>query len=278
MPEGDTIFRVARTLNRALAEQQVILFESAYAHLSRWNDDAPVAGRIVKRVEARGKWLLMYFSGDLILATHMLMKGSWHIYRIGEPWQLGRRHMRIRLQTESFEAVAFDVSVAHFYTERTLARQSAIPKLGPDVLAGDFPADDAAMRVRAHPEEEIADVLLNQQVISGIGNIYKSEICFVCRIHPFRLVKSLSDEEVQCLLDQARRLMSANIAEGAQGGITTYSWSRSTTQSTVRGARMWVYRRQGQQCRRCGRRILMQKQGTNARSTYWCPECQKGSF
>jgi endonuclease VIII len=274
MPEGDTIFRVARTLNRALAGHRIHLFESVYAQLSRVNDDSPIAGRTVERVEARGKWLLIHFSGDLIPATHMLMKGSWHLYRIGERWQIGHQRMRIRLQTEDFEVVAFDVSVAQFYTERTFATQSAVPKLGPDVLGHDFREEEVVARVHAHPEEEIANLLLNQKVIAGIGNVYKSEVCFLCGIHPFRLVKSLSREEVNCLLKQAHKLMSANTAENAQG-ITTYAEPRRTTHYSGTGARMWVYGRQGRQCRKCGALIRMAKQGENARSTYWCPDCQK---
>src|SRR5215471_20474459 len=99
MPEGDTIFRSARTLNRALAGETVTDFETAYAPLARLNDDTPVAGRTIERVESRGKWLQIYFSGDLVLLTHMLMNGSWHIYRPGEPWQRRRNEMRVLVAT-----------------------------------------------------------------------------------------------------------------------------------------------------------------------------------
>lgn len=276
MPEGDTIFRAARTLNRALAGQEVLSFDSEYAHIARQQDESPVTGRTVEKVEARGKWLLMYFSGDLILATHMLMKGSWHVYRRGERWQMGRQHMRIHLQVKEYEAVAFRVPVAQFYNSQTLARDSAIPKLGPDILKDNFSSDEAAARLRAHPEGEVGDVLMNQKVVAGIGNIYKSETCFAAGINPFRLVNSLTDEEIQKLLFQARRLLKANVVEGGSGG--GYEGLRGTTGSLDRGAKMWVYKREGRPCRRCGERILMRKQGLNARSTYWCPQCQKGSF
>ena len=118
MPEGDTIFRSARALHRALAGQKVIAFESVYAPLVSVHDNTPLIGRTVDRVEARGKWLLIYFSGDLILLTHMLMHGSWHIYRCGERWQRPRRQMRIVITTDDFEAVAFEVPVAQFHTGR----------------------------------------------------------------------------------------------------------------------------------------------------------------
>lgn len=274
MPEGDTIFRSARTLDRALKGNTVVAFDTAYAQLARVNDNTPLVGRLVERVESRGKWLLVYFSGDLILVTHMLMSGSWHLYRRGEQWRRTRSHMRISLSTDGFEAVAFDVPVAHFHTERSLQRQTTIPKLGPDLLGAEFYTDDAILRIRAQGEEEIANVLLNQRVIAGIGNVFKSEICFACQIHPFRHVTSLSKSEIDCLLQSSRKLMRLNVADGAGDGIVTYSAGRRTTGASNPGARLFVYGRQGRPCRRCGSSILMRKQGSGARSTYWCPTCQ----
>lgn len=274
MPEGDTIFRSARTLHRALAGREVTGFETAYAQLASVNDNGPVIGRTIEKVESRGKWLLIHFSGDLILVTHMLMSGSWHIYRTGERWQKSRAHMRIILRTDNFEAVAFDVPVAQFHTARSLARHASIPRLGQDLTAATLVQQDARARLRAEATEEIGNVLLNQRVVAGIGNVFKSEICFVCGIHPFRKVKSLSDAEVNALLDASHRLMQANVSENAPGGIVTYTGPRRTTRAHDPGARLWVYRRQGRECRRCGTTILMRKQGQGARSTYWCPECQ----
>src|SRR5271170_3006837 len=124
MPEGDTIFRSARALNLALQGKRVESFEAAYAQLASVNDQSPVAGRTVEKVESGGKWLLIYFSGDLILVTHMLMSGSWHIYRSGERWRLSRSQMRVVIRTGQYEAVAFAVPVARFHTARSsVARQ-----------------------------------------------------------------------------------------------------------------------------------------------------------
>jgi endonuclease-8 len=272
MPEGDTIFRSARALHKALAGATVIGFETAYASLASVHDSTPVTGRTIEKVESRGKWLLMYFSGDLILVTHMLMSGNWHIYRRGERWQRSRAHMRIVVQTEQYEAVAFDVPVAQFHTERSLARHPAIPRLGPDLTRSSFGRDNARLRLRGEAQEEIGNVLLNQQVIAGIGNVFKSEICFVCGINPFRTVASLSDAEVDGLLEASHRLMQANVRENSPGGIVTYTGPRRTTRANDPAARLWVYRRK--ECRRCGAMILMRKQGVGARSTYWCPQCQ----
>src|ERR687895_120092 len=109
MPEGDSIFRAARTLQRALAGRAVTRFESVFPRLTRIDHDAPICGRIVERVEARGKHLLMWFSGGLVLRTHMRMHGSWHIYRPGERWQRPGHDMRVVIETADIHAVAFSV-------------------------------------------------------------------------------------------------------------------------------------------------------------------------
>ncbi len=274
MPEGDTIFRSAHTLQRALGGKLVTRFETALAPLARVHDDTPLSGRTVEKVESRGKWLLIHFSGDLILVTHMLMSGSWHIYRAGERWRRPRKDMRVVIATEDFEAVAFNVPVARFHTGHSLERDSSLPRLGPDLLGTAFAHDEAEARLRARPDREIAEVLLNQRVMAGIGNVFKSEICFACGVHPFRRVSTLTRADIECLLHTARKYLLMNVKDGAEDGILTYTGMRRTTRSADVGARLWVYRRQGQPCRRCGTPILMRKQGIGARSTYWCPACQ----
>jgi endonuclease VIII len=275
VPEGDTIFRSARALQKALAGHKVTRFETAYAPLASVHDQSPVTGRTIEQVESRGKWLLVHFSGDLILATHMLMSGSWHIYRLGERWTRARSHMRVVVGTADFVAVGFNVPVARFYTARTLERFAGVAGLGPDVLGTAFAKDEAAARMLECAAEEVGNVLLNQRVLAGIGNVFKSEICFACGVHPFRTIATLSSREVECLLDTARRYLAANVADGAGDGIVTYTGGRRTTGASNPAARLWVYRRAGEACRRCGTTILTQKQGPGARSTYWCPDCQK---
>ena len=276
MPEGDTIFRSARALGKALTGQTVTRFDTALAQLASVDDNAPLVGRTVEQVEARGKWLLVFFSGDLILTTHMLMSGSWHIYRAGERWRGPRSAMRCVIGTAQWEAVAFNVPVAKFFTARTLERNSAIPKLGPDLLGGEFAEDEARGRILARPDEEVANVLLNQRVMAGIGNVYKCEICFLCGVHPFRHVSTLTTAELDCILFESRKLLKLNVEAEAGEKIVTYTGARRTTGRSDQASRLWVYARQGQPCRRCGTPVLMRKQGPDARSTYWCPECQPG--
>lgn len=277
MPEGDTIFRSARALGRALEGKRILRFDTALAPLASVNDNTPVAGRTVEKIESRGKWLLIHFSGDLILVTHMLMSGSWHIYRAGERWRRPKRDMRVVVASEDFEAVAFNVPVAKFFNERTLARNSAIPGLGPDPLAEGFDRSEAEKRIRAHADDEVANVLLNQRVMAGLGNVYKSEVLFACGVHPYRLVSTLTNAEVDCLIERSQRFLAANVKDGVRDGIITYTGARRTTHASDPGERLWVYGRQGKECRRCGTAIRMRKQGPAARSTYWCPSCQPES-
>src|SRR4051794_6961860 len=176
MPEGDAIFRAARTLHRALAEKKVTAFESVFPALNRVNDDAPVAGRTIDRVQSAGKHLLMHFSGDLVLRTHMRMNGSWHIYGAGEKWQRSRRDMRIVIATVDFEAVGFNIPVAEFMSETDVIKSASLRTLGPDVLGDHFDADTVIANLRERQDSPIAEALLSQRVVAGLGNIYKSEI------------------------------------------------------------------------------------------------------
>jgi endonuclease-8 len=274
LPEGDSIFRAARTLHRALSGRIVTRFESVFPQLTRVDVDAPLRGRTIERVEARGKHLLIWFSGDLVLRTHMRMHGSWHIYRPGERWQRPHHEMRIVIETPDMHAVAFTVPIAEFATRAELMREPTLQALGPDPLAPEFDAADAVARLAARSDTEIADALLDQSAIAGIGNVYKSETLFVARVNPFTPVAGLSRNALEHVVDIAAKLMRANVAEAAPGGIATYSGLRRTTGRADPSARLWVYGRGGQACRRCGMLIQRRKQGPHARSTYWCERCQ----
>ena len=278
MPEGDTIYRAARALEKAIGGKVVTGFETGLAKLARVNDDAPLVGRIVERVESRGKWCLIYFSGDLILATHMLMSGSWHLYRVGERWRMGRDKMRLVIRTAEWEAVGFNVPVAEFFTARSLERSSQIARLGPDILSESFTVESGVARLGAHarenPDAEIGVVLLNQRVFAGLGNVYKSEVAFTAGVNPFRAMRTITQREMEVMVVVAQRYMKANVTDGKGEGMVTYSSGRTTRHAMDREERLWVYRRQGEECRRCGAVVMMRKQGVQARSTYWCPECQ----
>ena len=275
MPEGDTIFRTARNLGRALVGQPVTVFRSTYPLLTRFNHDTPLAGQFVDKVEARGKWMLIHFSGGGILASHLLMNGRWHIYRHGERWQLPRFHMRIVIENDQYQAIGFRVPVAEMHTARSLARNPRIPPAQSDLLSRDFDAAAALERLRSRPHATIADALLDQSVLAGVGNVFKSEICFVNGLHPFRSVATLSRHEAAAAIATAQRLLRANVLEDSGDLILTYRGrQRRTTHNSDPSAGLWVYGRNGEPCRRCGQAIRRRIQGDDARVTFWCPRCQ----
>jgi endonuclease-8 len=266
MPEGDTIHRAASTLHRALAGQSVTRFETVFPQLARVDDQEPVTGRTIERVAAAGKNLLVDFSGGLHLRTHMRMHGSWHIYRPGEKWRKPRREMRIVVETAEWVAVAFNVPVAEFHDERSLARQEDLRRIGPDFLGEEFDFDEAVQRIRARKSEEIANVILNQRVVAGIGNEYKSELLFMSGINPFARVADVDELHLTKLLHTARKVMVANVRKRSPARITTFSLNPAQKQ--------YVYGRGGKPCLRCGTPVKYAKQGEDARGTYWCPRCQ----
>ena len=275
MPEGDTLFRTARTLGRALIDKPITGFRSTYPLLTRFNDDTPVIGQTVDRVESRGKWLLIHFSGGGTLVTHLLMSGSWHIYRPGERWQKPRFQMRIVIENSAYIAVGFLVPVAQMHTAQSLARDKRIPHSEIDVLSADFDAVAALRRLLTHGNEEIADVLLHQQVLAGVGNVFKSEICFATGLNPFRTVSSLMPAQAAEAITVARKLVAANVLEDSGDAIVTYRGQRRrTTHQSDPGASLWVYGRTGEPCRRCGDAIRCRIQGPDARMTFWCQSCQ----
>ena len=275
MPEGDTLWRTARTLQRAIGGQVVTRFETVLVKLARVDDDTPIAGRTVDSVESEGKWLLMRFSGGLILLTHMLMSGSWHIYRPGERWQRPRSQMRIVIETAAMTAVAFMVPVAEFHTSESLARRPGYRTLGPRPLEDSFDAAQAIANLRTAPDLEIGFALMSQGLIAGLGNIFKSEVCFAAGVNPFRLVKSVTDAEMQALMAAAVKLLRANVVDAAGGAIATYFGLRHTTNRSDPEENLWVYHRTGRPCRNCGTPIEWKRHAADARSSFWCPTCQK---
>jgi endonuclease VIII len=272
MPEADTIFRAARTLHKALAGETVKSFETVLPKLARVDYDLGLAERVIEKVEAQGKWTKMYFSGDLILLTHMLMSGSWHIYRPGEAWKRHRIHHRIVIATERYVAVAFNVPVAEFHSPATLTRRLRL--LGPSVLAPELDKGKILANLCAQADSEVGAALLNQLVLAGIGNVFKSEVCFGCGVNPFRRVASLTIQEMACLVATARKFTMTNVTEDSGDQIVTHTGLRRTTGRASNEERLWVYKRRGKACHRCGSAIEARKQMPNARSTFWCPQCQ----
>jgi endonuclease-8 len=263
MPEGDTIHRAADRLRPVLAGARVVSFRAP-----RLGGGGPAPGTEVEDVEARGKHLLVHFGGGLSLRTHMRMTGSWHLYRTGERWQKPAHLARVVLEVDSgWTAVCFTAPVVELYRRprRHDDEPAALAHLGPDLCRADADLDEAVRRLASRPEAEIGDALLDQRIAAGIGNVYKSETLFACRVDPWVRVGALDDDTRQDLVATAARLLRANLGGGPR--ITT-------TAGTTGGDRLAVYRRRGRPCPRCGTAIQMRRQGEAARSTYWCPGCQ----
>jgi endonuclease-8 len=197
----------------------------------------------------------------------MRMSGSWHLYRPGERWQRPARGARIRIDTDAWVAVAFDVPVAEFVREADLRRHRPLAMLGPDFANPSFDRADALARMRASGDRAIGEVLLDQRVVAGIGNVLRSETLFVAGLHPEMPAARLSAAELTQLLDVAAELLQRNARPDA--GPT-----RNTTGRHAPGRALWVYQRTGQPCRRCGTPLLSAARGLEARRVYWCPQCQ----
>src|SRR5581483_11378735 len=168
-----------------------------------------------------GKWVLIYFSGGGILVTHMRMSGSWHIYRPGETWRQPASNMRIVLENDLCQAVGFRVPVAQMHTATSLARDRRIPAASADVLSPDFDFEEVKARLLACSLEEIGDALLHQRILAGVGNVFKSEVCFVTGVNPFRKVVDLTSDEIDGLIHASQKLIRANVLEGSGDTIET---------------------------------------------------------
>ena len=261
MPEGDTIFRTARTLEKVLSGQAVTSFRSSLPALSA----AQIVAHRVTRVEARGKNLLIHFDDDRVLYTHMRMTGSWHVYRPGERWHKPERQARVVITTAKFVAVCLNAPVVELLSQRQVAAHPALRRLGPDLLKDDFDLAEARRRLRDRDDLSVGEALMLQSVTAGIGNVFKSETMFLCAVNPFLRVRDLDAVGLDRVLLKARELMSANLR----------GFHRTTRFAA--GSRYWVYGRRGEPCFKCGAKIQMRRQGLGARSTYWCPVCQPAS-
>jgi len=253
MPEGDTIHRAAARLRPALEGRPVVR-----CVVPRWNGALPRAGETVDGVRAVGKHLLVDFSGGLTVRTHLRMSGRWDLYRSDERWRRSPASARVVIEVPGFVAVCFaapDVAV-------TRRDRVATGHLGPDLCTPDPDLAAAAARARAGPDAAtaIAEVLLDQRVAAGIGNVYKSETLFLERIDPTTPLGAVSDAQLLALFTRAHRLLRANLGPGPR-------------RTVPRG--LAVYRRTGKPCVTCGGRIDRMVQGRELpRSTYWCPRCQ----
>ena len=259
MPEGDTVWLAARRMHEAFAGQVLTLSDFRVPSLAT----VDLSGQKVVAVVPRGKHMLTRLSGGMALHTHFRMDGTWHLYRPGDRWTGGPAwQVRVVLETASWQAVGYRLPVVELVSDEA----AAVGHLGPDVLAEDWDLDEALRRLRADPAREVGMALLDQRLLAGLGNLYRTEVLFVRGLTPWVTVSDVPD--LPALVEKGRRLMLANRGR----------WEQTTTGSLRRGEDHWVFERAGRPCRRCGTRILSAEQGAApyARLSYWCPRCQLG--
>jgi len=274
VPEGDTVWRTAHHLDTALSGS--VLTGTDFRVPEHATLD--LSGRAVVETVSRGKHLLTRVgTGDdaVTLHTHLKMEGSWHLYREGTPWRRPAHQARVVLRTQAWTAVGFSLGVVEVLPRS--AEADVVGHLGPDLLGSDWDVDEAVRRLCSDPARAVADAILDQRNLAGIGNLYKSELCFLLGLDPWLPVAEVPDPAA--LVRQAKRVLEANKMRTAQ----------TTTGDTRRGRQLWVYRRDRQPCRRCGTpiRTAMQgpaglgagaeqeaRQASQERATYWCPTCQ----
>ncbi|KJY47545.1 DNA glycosylase [Streptomyces sp. NRRL S-444] len=262
MPEGDSVWRAAARLHAALAGHELTRCDLRVPRFAT----SDLSGRTTLDVTPRGKHLLARFEGGLTLHTHLGMDGAWHVFAAHEKWHGGPAHeIRVVLATTGHTAVGYRLPVVELL--RTADEDRAVGHLGPDLLGPDWDADQAAARLLAAPGRPLGEALLDQRNLAGIGNIYKSELCFLAQVTPWTPVGDLPDPATTTvrLAGAAHRLLRANIGDRR---------IRNTTGSRRPGQELFVYGRAHRPCLRCGTPVREAPQ--NDRPTYWCPHCQPG--
>jgi endonuclease-8 len=274
VPEGDTLFRTASALRPHLVGRTV---RAARARVPGPQVDRVVGSEVIA-VEASGKNLLIRFANGLQLRTHLRMSGSWHRYAPGERWRRPPGRAVLVLEVAESVAVCFDAPVVELLETRAAVLHPSLGELGPDLCADEFDPAEATRRLRDpwRASWAIAEALLDQRALAGIGNVFKSEILFIERVDPFATVAELDHSTLERLVARARSLLLANrtstvrITTGPAGGGRGIAGLPGAPES----GRLWVYGRAGRACRRCRSRISTRRHGALPRSTWWCPRCQ----
>jgi endonuclease VIII len=260
VPEGDTVWRAARQLDRALTGRVLTRTDFRVPAFATWN----LVGATVEESVARGKHLLTRLAADerWTLHTHLKMEGAWRILEPGQAWPRPGYTARVVLETDSTVAVGFQLGVVEVVARE---RESEIVgHLGPDLLGPDWDAAEAVRRLREQPDRTIKEALLDQTRLAGVGNMYANELCFITGVSPETPVRDVPD--LPRMVGRAHQMLDVNRHRAVQ----------STTGDLARGRTFWVHGRQGRACRRCGTTIVESMLGApgRARVTFHCPSCQ----
>ena len=256
MPEGDTVFRAADKLRTALAGKTLTRCDVRVPKFAT----VDLTGQVVDEVLSRGKHLFIRV-GDASIHSHLKMDGAWLVD--GQIRRVPQHKVRIILETADSRAAGVDLGMLEIL--RRDLDMDAVAHLGPDLLGDDWEPRVAAANLTADPDRPLAETLLDQRVMAGVGNVYANELCFVRGLLPTRPVGDVAD--LPALVDLAHRMLVANRGR----------WTRSTTGDLRPGRRSWVYGRVGQACRRCGTSLHGGELGRvpgEERMVTWCPHCQ----
>ncbi|WP_053853292.1 Fpg/Nei family DNA glycosylase [Streptomyces sp. NRRL B-24085] len=261
MPEGDTVWQAAKRLHTALADKVLTRSDLRVPKFAT----ADLTGRRVLDVTARGKHLLTRIEGGLTLHSHLRMDGSWRIYTANQRWNGGPTHqIRAILANTDLTAVGYRLPVLELL--RTADEHRAVGHLGPDLLGPDWDPERALANLLQDPARPLGEALLDQRNLAGVGNVFKSEICFLLGVTPWLPVGALPADRAAQLPVLAKKLLEANR-------------DRPTRNTTgLRSPDVFVYGRAPRPCLRCrtSLRVADQGDGSRERPTYWCPTCQTG--
>jgi len=258
VPEGDTIHTAARRIGGALLGAQIEAIETPQARHARDRWPERLAGRAVRSVDAHGKHLFIRFEGDLTLHSHLRMTGAWGVHGRGERWRRSPRRAWLVIRTPEHAVVEFDGPVLELMTDSRTRFDRRLAQLGPDILGAEL--DEGAFLRRLREDDGtrgIGDALLDQRNIAGIGNMWKSEGCFLALLDPWRRVDDVSDDEALRVVRVLRPLMQESVERGGR-----------------RAEPVHVFERGGLPCRRCETPVRARGQGDDNRTTFWCPACQ----
>lgn len=263
MPEGDTVWRAARTLDRALSGKVLTRTDVRVPAYATWD----LAGATVIETVSRGKHLLTRIDpadGDQqwTLHTHLKMEGGWRVLSPGQRWPRPAHTARVVLETSDTVAVGFQLGIVEFVPRADEA--DVVGHLGPDLLGPDWDAAEALRRLEGQPGRTVKEALLDQRNLAGLGNMYACELCFICGVDPHTTIDQVPD--LPRMVARAHQLLDHNRHRAQQ----------STTGDLARGRQFWVYNRAGEPCRRCGTRIARSMLGPEGeeRTTFACPHCQ----
>jgi endonuclease-8 len=266
MPEGDNIHAHAQQLQALIDQPLTSVWSNAI-------DRRALRGQHVVRVEALGKHLVISFSEGTAARVHLGMTGRWRHLRADVSRET-LAQATLALVTRESAWLCQRARTIEWSRARLIRGSRALSRLGPDLI-GDVDLDVVLQRARAsiNAARPIAEVLLDQSICSGIGNVYKCELLFMHHIDPWARLDTIDDVTLRAIYADAARLLRANVGQ-----------LRTTTADPRRGprpsrgqTRLWVYGRARRACLRCGHAIAQKMQLPSLRPTYYCPTCQQSS-